>query len=67
MEEKFNLIKQHADTAIIIGSVLAAALWMNSSTNAIKVEMGELRTDLSIIKTVLIMKGIMPPDLGMTK
>ncbi len=50
-------LKHHADTAIIIGAVVCAALWMN---NSIK----EVQKDIAIMKTVLIVKEIMPKELA---
>jgi len=49
--------KKHADTTLILTSVLAACLWMNTKFN-------EIEKDIAIIKTVLIMKQIMPPELA---
>lgn len=48
--------KKHADTVIILGSMVTSVLWMNGKFN-------EIEKDLTVIKTVLIMKGIMPESL----
>ena len=50
-------LKKHADTAIVLGAVIGAALWMN---NSIK----DVQKDMAIIKTVLIVKEIMPKELA---
>ena len=45
--------KQHVDTVVILTAFGSALLWMNGRFN-------ELDKDLTIVKTVLIMKNIMP-------
>lgn len=50
-------LKKHADTVIVLGAIIGAALWMN---NSIK----DLQKDMAIIKTVLIVKEIMPKELA---
>ena len=49
--------KKHVDTVIILGAFATSILWMNSRFN-------ELEKDITIIKTVLIMKNIMPTELA---
>jgi len=49
--------KKHADTIVILGS-FALCFWnMNEKINAIE-------KDLTIVKTVLIMRNIMPTELA---
>ncbi len=50
-------MKKHVDTVIILGAFGAALLWMNGKFN-------EIEKDITIIKTVLIMKNIMPTELA---
>lgn len=66
-----NLIKKHVDTVIVLGGILAAVLWMNSSiTNldneivSLKLEISDVKKDLAIVKTVMIMQGHMPKELA---
>lgn len=49
-------IKKHVDTVIILGGIVSSVLWMNAEFNKIK-------TDLAVIKAVLMMKGIMTPEM----
>ncbi len=49
--------KKHADTTIILGGILSAMLWMNGKFNSIE-------TELTVIKTVMVLKGIMPLELA---
>ena len=55
-----NDIKKHVDTIAIITSIICCVLWMNGKFN-------ELEKDITIIKTVLIMKGVMPAELAAAK
>jgi hypothetical protein len=52
--------KKHADAVVTISLMFAGFLWMNGKFNAIE-------KDITIIKTVLIMKQIMPPELACTE
>jgi hypothetical protein len=49
--------KKHADTMVILGAFATSLLWMNGKFN-------DIEKDITIIKTVLIMKNIMPTDLA---
>ena len=49
--------KKHVDTVIILGGILSSIIWMNSKFNNIE-------KDIAVIKTVLIIKNIMPQDLA---
>lgn len=52
-----DLIKKHVDTVIILGGIISSVLWMNHKFN-------QLEKDVTIIKTVLILKNIMPTELA---
>ncbi len=52
-----DLLKKHVDTVIVLGGILASVLWMNGKFNQIEKE-------IAIMKTVLIIKGIMPDALA---
>lgn len=52
-----ELFKKHVDTVIILGSILSSVLWMNGKFN-------ELEKDIIVVKTVLILKQIMPSELA---
>lgn len=54
--EKNYWFKQHVDTVVVLGGILAAVLWMNSKFN-------DLEKEIAVIKTVLIMKNIIPNDM----
>ena len=49
--------KKHVDTVIILTAFGSAILWMNGRFN-------EIERELTIVKTVLIVKKIMPIELA---
>lgn len=53
-------LKKHGDAVMVIGAILSSMLWMNGKFN-------EIEKDVAVIKTVLIMKQIMPNDLATHK
>lgn len=55
-----DLLKKHVDTVVILTAFGAALLWMNGKFN-------DLEKDMAIIKTVLVLKNILPSELAHTK
>ncbi len=49
--------KKHLDTCIILTAFGGSILWMNGKFN-------DLEKDITMIKTVLILKNIMPAELA---
>lgn len=60
-------IKKHVDTVIILGAFATSILWMNGKFNDVDKRFNELEKEISIMKTVLIMKNIMPVELAKSK
>jgi len=52
--------KKHADTLVILSSFVLCFWTLNEKIN-------QIEKDLTIIKTVLVMKNIMPTDLACEK
>jgi len=52
--------KKHVDTAITIGVLSSIMFWFH---NSIDKRFNKIEIDLAVIKTVLIMKGIMPETI----
>jgi hypothetical protein len=66
-----DFLKKHADTVAIIGGILTSVLWMNGKFNDVDKKFNEMdkkfstiEKDMAVIKTVLIMKEIMPDKLA---
>lgn len=49
--------KKHMDTVIVLGGILVSVLWMTS-------QISDIKKDMAVVKTVLIMKDIMPKDIS---
>lgn len=52
-----DVFKKHIDTIIILTAFASSVLWMNGKFN-------DLEKDITVIKTVLILKNIMPTELA---
>jgi hypothetical protein len=52
-------MKKHADTAIVVTAIAGSMLWMNGKFN-------QIEKDIAIIKTVLVMKEILPKELAVS-
>lgn len=57
-------IKKHVDTIIVLGGLLSAVLWMNGRFNEVDSRFNALEKDMAVIKTVLVMKNILPSELA---
>ncbi len=56
--------KKHLDTVIILGAFGASLLWMNGKFNDVDKQFHEIEKDMVMIRTILIMKDIMPKELA---
>jgi len=59
-----DFFKKHVDTVVILGAVAGSMLWMNGKFNEIDKKFYEVEKELTILKTCLIMKNIMPVELA---
>ena len=59
--------KKHADTIIILAGFASAVFWMSGKFSSLEKDIdtrfASLEKDMAIIKTVLIMKNVMPKEL----
>jgi len=56
--------KKHIDTVIILSSFAASIFWMNGKFSDVDKRFNDLEKDIVMIKTVMIMKNIMPSELA---
>jgi hypothetical protein len=49
--------KKHVDLVIMLSAFASSVLWMNGKFN-------EIEKDIAIIKTVLVLRNIMPAELA---
>ncbi len=52
-----NWFEKHSDVVIVLSAIVGSMLWMNGKFN-------EIEKDIAIIKTVLVMKEILPKELA---
>jgi len=60
-------IKKHVDTVIILTAFATSILWMNGKFNDVDKRFNDIEKEISVVKTVLILKNIMPIELAHAK
>ena len=50
-----------------IWAILTSAIWINTRFNELEKNLSEMNKEIAIIKTVLVMKNVMPIELGNRK
>lgn len=61
---QMDWIKQHVDTVIVLGALITCMMWMNTRFNEIDGRFSGIDKEMAVLKTVLIMKNIMPCELA---
>ena len=63
--------KKHVDTVVVLGGILSCVIWMNGKFNDVDKRFNEvdqrfslMEKDMVMIKTVLIMRDIIPRELA---
>lgn len=62
--DKWRWITKHADTATVIGVVLAGLFWIGGEFKEVREDLAKVKTDMAVIKTVLMLKQILPCELA---
>ena len=62
--DKWRWLKRHADTATVIGVVLGGLFWISGEFKEVRDDLSKVKTDMAVIKTVLMMKQILPCELA---
>ena len=57
-------LKEHADSVVVIATIVGAVIWMNGKFIEIDHRFANLEKEVAIIKTVLLMKEILPKELA---
>jgi hypothetical protein len=52
-------LKKHVDAVMVIGAIFSSMIWMNGKFN-------DLEKDMVVMKTVLLMKEIVPSEVFTT-
>lgn len=58
-----ELFKKHIDTIVILSAFASGILWMNGRFNEVDRRFSEVDKEIAVMKTVLLMKNIMPSEL----
>lgn len=65
-----DVLKKYVDSIMVLGSVIGALLWMNGKFNdfegqihEVSLQCKDIEKDVAVIKTIMILKNIMPPEL----
>lgn len=56
-------LKKHTDSAVVLTAIIGSMLWMNAQFNDLRLDIARLDKDITVIKTVLLMKNIYPQEL----
>jgi len=59
--------KKHVDTVAVISAIVGSMVWMNGKFSDIDSQFSDIEKEIVVIKTVLIMKDVMPKELASTK
>ena len=62
-----NWFTKHVDAVLVIGAIIASMLWMNTKFNEVDKHFTCVEKEIAIMKTVMIMKNIMPSELAKTE
>lgn len=56
--------KKHADTVVILAAVAGSVVWMNGRFNQFEKDLSDIEKEIAVIKTVMILKHIMPVEMA---
>lgn len=59
-----DFFKQYANAIIVLTAVCGSLMWMNSRFNEMDQRFSNLEKEVAIVKTVMIMKNVMPAELA---
>lgn len=62
-----NWFSKHVDTVIVLTAIMSSILWMNGKFSYIEKEISRIDKEISVIKAILIIKHILPPDLAVAE
>jgi hypothetical protein len=57
-------LKEHVELFTIAALIFSGFLWMNGKFNDMDKEFAVVKQEIAVMKTVLIMKNIMPTELA---
>jgi len=64
MESGMDWFKKHVDTVIVLTGIFSSMVWINGKFDNIQSQINDVREQVVIMKTVMIMKDVMPKELA---
>lgn len=65
--EKMSWFKKHADTITIVGLLLGGFFWVDGKFDKVNDRLIALEQDMAQIRTVLIIRGMMPESMAVAE
>jgi hypothetical protein len=62
-ENRSNWFGKHVDTVIVLGGIITSIMWMNHKFSDLEKEISGIKTEVAVMKTVMIMQGQMPKEI----
>jgi hypothetical protein len=59
-----NWFKKHADTLAVISIMVGGFYWMDAKIEKVNDRLTAVEKDMGIVKAVMLMKNILPPELA---
>lgn len=56
--------KKHVDTVVVLTGILSSMVWMNGKFDHLQTQINDVREQMIVMKTVLLMKDIFPKELA---
>ena len=63
-ENKMEWLQKYKEIMAILITVIGGFFWLNNKFECVNAKFSAIEKDIAVIKTVLIMKNIMPQDLA---
>ncbi len=59
-----EFFKKHTDTIVVLSAIFSTFIWMSGRLSTIEKDMSDLKQEIAIVKTIMIMKNLMPAELA---
>lgn len=66
MVNSMEWFKKHVDTVVVLTGILSSMVWMNGKFDNLQNQINDVREQMIVMKTVLLMKDIMPKELAVS-
>lgn len=59
-----DFLKRHSDAIAVLTAIFGVFVWLNVQFSSMDRRLSELEKEIAVVKTVMIMRNIMPPDMA---